>query len=204
MPVGWLREQYEHRGRSIVDIAAELGLSRTSVRRALAEAGITIDDGRLPPELSDARWLAGQEGVTNVELARRLGVTSEAVSRARQRHGLEQREPRGSKYPQLDDRAWLEKSYVEEGMTQAQLAAVIGCSRSAVALAMDRLGIKARPNKIPEFPQLHDRRWLADQLAAGRSPRTIAEALGCHRTSVSGALQAHGLSRAMNDHERQR
>jgi len=194
VPEDWLREQYQQRGRSIADIASELELPRTSVRRALAEAGIPIDDLRHPVELDDIEWLSVQDGATNVELARRLGVTAEAVSRARQRHGLRVGVRRESRYPQLDDREWLHERYVEQGMTQAELAAAIGCSRSAVALAMDRLGVPARPNKVPEHPELHDPEWLAGQVAAGGTPREIAEGLGCHRTTVAAALRAHGIS----------
>lgn len=193
VPANWLREQYVARCRSIRDIASEVGLSPTSVRRALAEAGIPADDRRLPPELSDPDWLAAQDGVSARELARRLGVSADAVSRARQRHGLLAGTPRSSKFPQLDDRAWLEDRYHDRRMTQAQIAAEIGCSRSAVSLAMHRLGIAARPNRVPEYPELHDRAWLASQLAAGMTPRMIADQLGCHRTSVTAALRAHGL-----------
>jgi transposase-like protein len=193
VPVEWLREEYVSRRRSIADIAGEVGLSPTSVRRALAEAGIPVDDRRLPPELDDVDWLAARDGVTNAELARQLGVTPEAVSRARQRHGLRTAVRRVSTYPQLDDSAWLEERYHERGMTQVQVAAEIGCSRSAVALAMDRLGIAARPNRTPDYPELHDRAWLAGQLAAGRSPGAVADELGCHRTSVADAMRAHGL-----------
>jgi AraC-like DNA-binding protein len=193
VPADWLHEQYVSRRRSITDIAGKAGLSRTSVRRALVEAGIPIDDGRLPPELDDPEWLAAQHGTTNRELARRLDVTPEAVSRARQRNGLLAGVRRSSKYPELDDRDWLEKRYHDHGMTQAQIAAEVGCSRAAVALAMDRLGIEARPNKTPQYPELHDRDWLAQQLASGETPATIAEQLGCHRTSVSAALRDHGV-----------
>lgn len=193
LPMDWLREQYVQRRRSILDIAAEVGLSATPVRRALTEAGIPIETGRLPAELDDADWLASQSGVTSAELARRLGVTPESVSRARQRHGLLAGVVRQSKYPHLDDRAWLQKSYVEEGMTQAQIAKVIGCSRSAVALAMDRLGIPARPNKVPKHPELHDREWLRRQRAVGGSASSIARRLGCHATTVAAALRRHGL-----------
>lgn len=193
VPVDWLREQYVHRQRSIIDIAGELGMSRTSVRRALTEAGIEVDTGRLPAELDDPEWLESQSGVTGAELARRLGTSPDAVSRARQRHGLLAGVGRQSKYPQLDDRTWLEERYFSDEMTQAQIAKVIGCSRSAVALAMDRLGIQARPNKVPEHPELHDRAWLASQLEEGATASSIARTLGCHHTTVAAALRKHAL-----------
>lgn len=193
VPADWLREQYVQRQRSIIDIAGELVTSRTSVRRALAEAGIDVDTRRLPAELDDPEWLESQSGVTSAELARRLGVTPDAVSRARQRHGLLAGVVRQSKYPQLDDRSWLEARYVTDGMTQGQIAQVVGCSRSAVALAMDRLGIQARPTKVPKHPELHDRAWLASQLAEGATASSIARALGCHHTTVAALLRKHAL-----------
>jgi AraC-like DNA-binding protein len=193
VPTGWLREQYVHRRRSIIDIAAEVGLSRTSIRRALEEADVPVDTGRLPAELDDADWLAAQDGVAGTEFARRLGVTPDAVSRARQRHGLLAVAVPSPKYPQLGDRAWLEDRYGKRGMTQAQIAAEVRCSRSAVALAMDRLGIDARPTKVAEYPELHDDAWLAERLAEGLSPAAIADRLGCHRTSVADALRKHRL-----------
>jgi DNA-binding CsgD family transcriptional regulator/DNA-binding phage protein len=193
VPADWLREQYVGCQRSLGDIAAEVGLSRTSVRRALVDASIPIDDGRLPAELNDPDWLATQEGVTNAELARRLGCTKEAVSRARQRHGLRQGVRRETKYPQLGDRDWPEDRYIGRGMTQAQIALEIGCARSAVAQAMHRLGLQARPNRVPEYPELHDREWLAARLAAGGTASSIARELGCHHTSAAAALRTHGL-----------
>ena len=195
VPADWLQEQYVARQRSITDIAADIGLSRTSVRRALVEADIPVDNGRLPAELDDPDWLAAQDGVPAKELARRLDVSADAVNRARQRLGLATGTGtrRRSPYPQLHDRGWLEKQYHDRGMTQAQIAGEVGCSRSAVAQAMHRLGIDARPNKTPEHPELHDRDWLADQVQAGRTPRMIAERLGCHRTSVTAALRGYGL-----------
>lgn len=193
VPVDWLREQYVQRKRSLIDIAAEVGLSRTSVRRALVDAGIPIDDGRLPTELDDHDWLVSQDGVSTAEMARRLGTSPDAVSRARQRHGLLAGVVRQSKYPQLDDRTWLEERYLSDEMTQGQIAKVIGCSRSAVAVAMDRLGIQARPNKVPEYPELHDRAWLPQQIAAGGTASSIARGLGCHHTTAAAALREQGL-----------
>lgn len=194
VPAAWLREQYVDGKRAIADIAAELALSATSVRRALADAGLPINDGRLPAELDDPEWLASHERFSSAELARRLGVSRDAVVRARQRHGLATGRPRPPKYPELADRDWLEDRYARRGMTQAEIAVEIGCTRSAVALAMHRLGVQTRLNKVHEYRELHDREWLAEQLAAGRSPADIAETLGCHRTTVGAALRQYGLT----------
>lgn len=193
IPAEWLREQYVERGRSISDIAGEVRLSSTSVHRALVEAGVAIDARRSPVELEDPAWLSAQEGVTKTELARQLGVTAQVVFRARRRHGLRTGVRRASKYPELDDRTWLEERYVARGMTQAQLAAEIGCSSSAVGLAMDRLGIRARPRRVPDYPQLHDRHWLAEQAWQRGHEHLHATQLGCHPTSVADAIRKHGL-----------
>jgi hypothetical protein len=96
--------------------------------------------------------------------------------------------PVPSPYRQLNDPHWLRTQYLDRGRTAADTAAEVGCSRSAVAVAMDRLGVPARPTKVPQHPELSDPQWLAAQVAAGRTPRETADGLGCHRTSVSAAL----------------
>lgn len=191
VPVEWLRDQHIERGRSARNIAEELGVAPRSVRRALTAAGIPINGGRLPPELDDADWLIAHDHLDRAEVARMLDVSEGAVSRARRRHGL--RPARAARYPQLDDRAWLEQRYHHDRRTQQQIADEIGCARSTVVQAMKRLGISARPPQEERYPRLHDVAWLADQVEAGRSPASIGAEVGCHPTTVTGAMRRYGL-----------
>lgn len=190
VPKRWLREQHVKRGRSTRDIARELDVAPTSVQRALVEAGIPVNDRRLPAELYDVDWLTTNASRSAREIGRELGCSADAVARARRRHGLAAGQP--SQFPQLDDRAWLQDCYHRQGKTQQAIADELGCSRSAVALAMDRLGVDARRRQV-RYPRLDDRDWLERRVAAGRSAVQIAGELGCHRTSVAAALRRHGL-----------
>lgn len=192
VPADWLARQYQDEGRSIVDIARELHLSPTSVRRALAEAGIPVDDGRLPAVLDDPDWLAAQADRTNQDIARQLGVGTQAVDAARARHGLRRRRGRRP-YPELHDRAWLVDRYTSQGRTQAEIAEEIGCARSAVTVALQRLGIAARPKKGPQYPQLWDHDWLTSRVKAGATPADIAAEVGCRWQAASVALRRAGL-----------
>lgn len=48
------------------------------------------------------------------------------------------------KYPQLDDKEWLEKRYFLEFLSLPQIANIIECTHGAVWQAFIRLGIKRR------------------------------------------------------------
>jgi AraC-like DNA-binding protein len=191
VPKRWLRDQHVRRGRSTRDIAAEIGVSPRSVQRALAEAGIPVNDRRLPPELDDPEWLHDHRHLDRKSLADLLGCSVEAVTRARRRHGL--RGGTRSPFWQLDDPDWLRARYHGDGWSQQRIPDDIGCSRVAVGQAMQRLGIPARPPQQGWYPQLQDPAWLAEQVRAGRSGVAIARELGCHPTSVAAALRRFGL-----------
>lgn len=191
IPADWLREQHIERGRTLRDIAAEVNVTPTSIRRALDRAGIPVNNGRAPAQLDDPVWLAEQTGRSSSEVARDLGVTPKTVAIARRRHGLGPVRP--SPILQLNDAGWLRARYHDDGWTQQRIADEIGCSRAAVANAMRRLGVDARPPQAPQYAQLQDRNWLADRVQAGRSPAQIAAEIGCHRSAVVDALRRHGL-----------
>lgn len=191
VPTEWLREQHVERGRTLRDLADEIDVTPTSIRRALARAGIPVNNGRLPAQLDDPTWLAEQAHLSSVQLARDLGVTAQAIARARRRHGLGQVRP--SPFPLLDDPSWLRARYHDDGWTQRRIADELGCSRVAVANAMKRLGIEARPPQVPMYAQLQNRHWLDEQVQAGRSPAQIAAEVGCHRSTVVEALRRLGL-----------
>lgn len=49
--------------------------------------------------------------------------------------------------PQLHDGPWLRRRYVDEGRSGAAIAALLGCTPSAVLHALDRHGIPRRRNR---------------------------------------------------------
>jgi DNA-binding XRE family transcriptional regulator/transposase-like protein len=188
----WLRQQYIGAGRSVVDLAEEVGVSRMTVRRALVDAGIAIRPLAKPPELDDRDWCEAHQHESHDELADRLGTSGASVRRAMQSHGFAPLpRPETVPYPQLVDADWMRTRYEQEGMTQTQIANLIGCTRNAVAQAMSRLGIEARPKWSIKYPELHDEEWLAAHIGKGKSESDIAKQLGCDPKTVRLAFQRH-------------
>jgi hypothetical protein len=53
------------------------------------------------------------------------------------------------RHPQLDDRAWLEREYVQLGRSVRDIAGELGCVPSAVRKALVRHGLKLRRPRLP-------------------------------------------------------
>lgn len=91
----WLTEQWTVRARSLADLAAELGCSDQTVRRALQRQGVA-EFGRQPtvldryPKLADRAWLEARYQVAgSYEIAAEVGATHhQAVLSALRRHGI--------------------------------------------------------------------------------------------------------------------
>lgn len=151
VPSEWLRAVYVDDGRSLTDVASEVGVAPPTIRRALVEAGIPIRQEQRPPELDDRAWCEERQGESPKELARILGCTAETVRRAMRRHGL--RPLSGADdlpYPELGDASWLAARHHGDGLTHREIAATLGCARSAVTQAMHRLGVESRPPRRPK------------------------------------------------------
>ncbi len=88
----WLKDQFVRRHRLGHDIAAECGVSTTTVWRAVEQWGLTrsaVRHGR--KALSDLTWLRCRvvdEGATAADIARELGVAASTVRGVLRRHGM--------------------------------------------------------------------------------------------------------------------
>lgn len=189
----WLFEEYVLRRRSIVDLAAELGIAPTTMRRTLADAGIEIRTGRRPAVLDDRDWCARNLHRGIDVIAAELECRPELVRRAMQGHRLVPKSKGRSPYWQLADEEWLRERYIEDGMTHQQVADLIGCSRNAVTQALHRHGIRSRPTKGPQYPELHDPDWMARVMKARGSMAAVAREIGCDPVAVTRALERFGL-----------
>ncbi len=99
---------------------------------------------------------------------------------------------KATKYPELDDRAWLTGRYVTDGASLAVIADEVGCSPSAVSAALTRHGRPASGASRPG--QLDDRAWLTGRYVTdGASLAAIADEVGCSPTTVSAALTRHDI-----------
>jgi DNA-binding CsgD family transcriptional regulator len=154
-----LRARYVDEGRSLAQIAAELGCSKQLVHSWLRAHGIPA---RVQirfagtPALSDPDWLRARyvtQGRTSDEIAGEVGCSATTVKAALRAHGIPTR--LGGRVPgtrrtapgadRLDDRDWLRAQYVDEGKSCQQIAEALGCSAMTVHRALCRHGIACRP-----------------------------------------------------------
>lgn len=133
----WLEEQYHGEHRTTADIAVELGVSPSNVRRWMKKSDIELRD-QLPkyPELDDEEKLREwykEEMLDTTEIANRIGCSQGAVCHHMERLGVERRsqdelegelsprwkggysENRGTDWPALRKRALKADDYQCQG-----------------------------------------------------------------------------------------
>ena len=173
----WLAEQYGS-GRRQDDLAAELGVSRSTVRAWLHAAGIPTRPGGRPSRmpLEELEELVAA-GATAYEIADRYGLHEVTVRQVCERHGLKLRPMR----PSLDEEtAQAICAAYAEGFTYAELAERFGVSRHWIAWLARKGRLTPRPRYVVRVPAEE----ILARYDAGEAPSRIAEALGVGRGSV--------------------
>jgi transposase-like protein len=154
-----LRARYVDEGRSLAQIAAELGCSKQLVHAWLRAHGIPARaQTRFAqlPALADRAWLRERydvQGRTIPEIAAEVGCGATTVQRALRVHGIPARPPRVARVAsrrapgadRLEDGAWLRARYLDEGKSCQQIAEELGCAKMTVHRALRRHGIGGRP-----------------------------------------------------------
>ena len=178
----WLRRRVEG-GASVAEMAAETGRTESAVRKALRGHGIDPPSrqprrGRSDPSqpvdwaMAEVDWRKGYPIVT---IARLYGLTSEQV---RYRFRDVPRVPlpqRGSKYPELNDPAWL-RVELARGQTVAAIARTVGCAGHVVVAALRRHRPGPRPDRFIGSGGATAARWTGSGPTASSStgpPRLI-------------------------------
>ncbi len=180
--------------RSIADLAAQIGVSTSTVQRALVRHGID----RLPrnrnrrpktaARLDDAAWLARTyANRTAVDIANELGTTARTVYAAMAHHGIPRRTPTATvavRHPELGDTDWLCRAVESEASGAA--AAHVGVSPGTLTNAYRRAGLD--PSSTPLL------------FARGRrKPRPDADELAsawASEDSFRGVANRYGISHA--------
>jgi transposase-like protein len=164
--------------------------------------GVEQPGGHQPryPQLRDQGWLEREyvgHGRSTYDIAMDVGCSPHAVTHWLHCHGIPARPSRNQpKYPQLQDRDWLEQEYVEHGRTTYDIAEEIGCDPQVVGGWLRRHDIQARSAAETQLkhPKLQDRDWLEQEyVERGRTTSDIAEGIGCHPASVGRWLHRHGI-----------
>ena len=124
-----------------------------------------------------------ERGGTRAAMARRLGVSRAAVTRALSRYGIAQPRPRS---PALDESALLRLHC--HGATDGEIADALGVTRVTVCVHRQRLGLAAnRAAPVVGPARLQDLHGL------GLSDAAIASQMGCSGESVRVARRRLGL-----------
>lgn len=194
---GWLDA-----GETASSIAHRLAVEVAEVRAALEAHSLTAPASRPRryPQLYEPDWLAEQLRVRRPlrEIAAQVGCSTAAVRRAITTLGITDRRAYAERrFPQLHDKAWLRRRYIDERKSSTAIAAELGCGNGATLRALHRAAIDVRSGPhARRYPQLHDAAWLRRRAINERaSTAQLVAELGCSRTSVRRALRRAGIHR---------
>ncbi len=136
---GWLRRHYVEQNLRMVDLEEMIGCTNGELRTQLQRYGITkqADISALTKRFLRREHV--KKGRPPRDIAKDLGCSEGAVRRAIDRHGLPftKSAPWAGRFTQLRDIEWLE-AQVGAGRTAASIADEIGCSSSAIGMALAR------------------------------------------------------------------
>ena len=150
----WLRDAYQVRRLTRLQVAAETGHPVRTVKRALHVHKTELrpvgsQTQPLPPPLDDPGWLRDAYQVrrlTRRQVAAEAGCLLGTVDRALFVHGIRPADGAMARHRNefLGDRAWLVDASGVRGLTQEEIAVEAGTRQRAVSKALARHGIGPR------------------------------------------------------------
>jgi hypothetical protein len=98
----------------------------------------------------------------------------------------------------LFDRTWLSAMYLDAHTSVTGIGSVVGAPDAVVAAALRNAGITLRDTGQARFPQLRDRDYVVDALAARRlTLRDMAREVGCSEQSAGDAARHPEMAMAL-------
>jgi len=179
-------------GATIRDVAAALGIPRSTVATILHEQGVPARPAARPRKLAEAQEKALTDayraGATVPALAARYGIGETLVRWVVRRRGARKhREP--SRRARMTDA--LSRQVVERygaGENARAIAAALGVSKTAVYGVLHREGVPVRPTgRTPTLSAGQDAE-LAARYEAGETEQQLAAVIGVSRGVVARAL----------------
>ena len=202
MTVAEVVASYKDGRVSLSGAATQLGLGRTAARRVLVSWGVPVRRRGRPSGRSHLDRLLTKDylereyvesGRSSVELAAEVGCTAKTVLRYLARFDIpvRDRSHRRPRFPELGSAEFLRARYLEAGQTPSAIAAELGCSRSAVVVALRTAGIRRQvPSRAAELTKDY---LVNAYVRQGRSTTEIAAELGCGPTTVARHLRRCGI-----------
>lgn len=152
---------------------------------------------------STLRELYWGEEMSSEEMANELGVSKQTILNWMDKRGVERRSPRHQREhadkttpDELKNPGALERWYLEERMSTAEIADMVDTTAQTVLNWIDRHGIETRSQAEGrcKYPELMDESWLREQHdRQGRSQHEIADEFGCHPMVVNQWMKRHGI-----------
>jgi DNA invertase Pin-like site-specific DNA recombinase len=189
------RELFEGEGRGLREIAGIFGVGETTLRHALARAGVALKRehrGKMTPEmLARARGLLGK-GMSVAEIGQVMNLRPNLLYKAFRRAGVTVIRRRRRKItPEMLVRA---RDLIEQGTVPAEAARLIGVSHGTLRATLRREGVKVRLKSGPRAKvtpeKLARARALIDQ---GKSQAEAAKAIGVGLWSFRAAIRRAGV-----------
>lgn len=152
----WLQQKYHEEGLTIVEIANEAGVSRTTICRSIRKNDIKTRDGweynvREGP-WNDEDWLRDHyinQQMSVPDISKKFDVSETAIYERLDEYNIERRSEgvrgalweKGRKYT---DEKWLRSKYCEEELTGVEMAKECDVSPDVIYNWMRKHGIKRR------------------------------------------------------------
>ena len=135
-----------------------------------------------------------EAGRTHAAIAKEYGCSTRAVGDAVRRAGIIRPERHlQARHPELVDRAWLQRKYVDKRRGLGDVGRQFGCDSSTIRAYLVRLGMPTRGQASDSMPrELRDRDWL-EAAYADRPAEAIARELGVGATALRRAMRNLGV-----------
>ena len=151
----WLRTRYHDEGRTLTDIAGELGISPSTMSALAKRQGLQVKRGPRPSQKRpkqakprstiDLQWLHREfevNGRSLADMADEAGVTASTLRRQARRHHIGDARRRASQETSID-LDWLRHEHVDNHRTLSDMAHEIGMATSSLRRQAVKHGIGA-------------------------------------------------------------
>jgi predicted transcriptional regulator len=169
-------------------IADQLNISRSSVQKIYKRNGVKAIPKRhwkITPEVEQKILALRKDGLTQRQIAKKLGIGRSSVAKVYDRLGIE-----GLPNGKINEEVWQQILELKEGgMIIPEIAQTIGVNRASIQAQFNKRGISiAKFHITPEIEKV-----IMQLREEGNGTRSIAKILGCSRHTVQDYLQEKGI-----------
>lgn len=135
----WAKKEYDS-GRTLTDIARELGISRYRLTKELKESGFEPREREIQLDVSEVKRLYWEDGLSASDVGKRFSVSELPILRILKSNGgvrpigKKRKNPVSKRILQkLNDREYLHRLHHEEGMTLTNISGLLGVRKEEIS-----------------------------------------------------------------------